>query len=150
MSQDIIARLSQFVPIRFDGQCNFIDAAIARTSPALVDKRIVRPGGILQLLSPPAVQPVLNTLVQKSGRTTEFRRGLISAVTGNTFAVHKIDHVWLIDGVAERLARYWRDGGRRWRHRLSYFLRTRHDGRHVRVEPSLVEPLFGDRRHPRR
>lgn len=78
--QDIIARLTQFVPIRFDGECNFVDAAIARTSPALVDEKIVRPGGALQPLSPPAVQPALNTLVQKSGRTTQFRRGMITAV----------------------------------------------------------------------
>lgn len=43
--QDIIARLTQFIPISFAaGQCNFVDAAIARTSPNLVDRRILRPG----------------------------------------------------------------------------------------------------------
>lgn len=43
---DVIARLTQFVPINFTaGVCNFVDAAIARTSPVLVDRRILRPGG---------------------------------------------------------------------------------------------------------
>jgi hypothetical protein len=78
--QDIIARLTQFVPITFGGQCNFVDAAIARTSPALVDRRILRPGGVREPLKPPVRPPALNTLVQKSGRTTQFTRGIINAV----------------------------------------------------------------------
>jgi hypothetical protein len=77
---DIIARLSQFVPITFGGECNFVDAAIARTSPDLVDRRILRPGDIRQSLVPPVVQPALHMLVQKSGRTTQFRRGVIDAI----------------------------------------------------------------------
>lgn len=77
---DVIARLTQFVPIIFGTQCNFVDAAIARTSPNLVDRRILRPFGIRQPLIPPHVPPVLNTFVQKSGRTTQYRRGIIDAV----------------------------------------------------------------------
>jgi hypothetical protein len=69
--QDIIARLTQFVPINFAaGANNLVDAAIARTSPALVDRRILRPGGVLQPITPGVVAPAFNMPVQKSGRTT--------------------------------------------------------------------------------
>ncbi len=77
---DTIARLSQFVPIRFDGQCNFVDAAIGRTSPLLVDRRILRPGGVRQPLVAPTLNPALFMMVQKSGRTTQYRRGMVDAV----------------------------------------------------------------------
>lgn len=78
-SQDIIARLTQFVPIVFSGT-NQVDAAIARTSPGLVRREMLRPGGVLQRLVPPHVPPALNQQVQKSGRTTQYRRGLVDAV----------------------------------------------------------------------
>lgn len=78
---DVIARLSQFIPINFSaGACNLVDAAIARTSPALVDRRILRPGGARQLLMAPTIQPALNMLVQKSGRTTQYTRGIVDMV----------------------------------------------------------------------
>jgi hypothetical protein len=78
---DAIARLSAFVPINFTaGVCNFVDAAIAQTSPNLVDRRILRPGGARQPLGAPSVPHALNMLVHKSGRTTQYRRGLIDAV----------------------------------------------------------------------
>lgn len=80
-TQDIIARLTQFVAINFAaGANNLVDAAIARTSPRLVDRRILRPGGVLQPITPSIVAPSLFTLVQKSGRTTQFRRGFIDLV----------------------------------------------------------------------
>ena len=75
----IIARLAQFVPITFSTNAfNMIDAAIARTSPELVDHRILRPGG-RKPLEGDVVNPRLNMRVHKSGRTTEFTRGLIKA-----------------------------------------------------------------------
>jgi len=77
---DIIARLTQFVPIAFGGASNEVDAAIARTSPELVDRRILRPGGVLQRLVAPHRAPVVNMAVQKSGRTTQYRRGIVDAV----------------------------------------------------------------------
>jgi hypothetical protein len=78
---DVIARLTQFIPINFNtGACNFVDAAIARTSPALVDRRMLRPGNIRQPLAAPTIQPALNMLVQKSGRTTQYTRGIIDMV----------------------------------------------------------------------
>ncbi len=78
-ARDIIARLSQFVPISFGGT-NVVDAAIAQTSPTLFDRRVIRPGGIRQRLVSPEVAPALNRFVQKSGRTTQYRRGYIDAI----------------------------------------------------------------------
>lgn len=77
---DIIARLTQWIPIVFGGADNFVDAAIARTSPLLVDRRILRPFGVRQPLVAPEANPLLNMRVQKSGRTTQYRRGYIDAV----------------------------------------------------------------------
>jgi hypothetical protein len=78
---DLIARLTQFIPINFAaGVCNFVDASIARTSPELVDRRILRPGGVRQPLVAPTAQPALNMLVQKSGRTTQYTRGIVDMV----------------------------------------------------------------------
>lgn len=78
---DTIARLSAFIPITFAADAwNTVDAAIAQTSPNLVDRRILRPGSMLQQIASPVVAPVLNTLVQKSGRTTQYRRGIIDLI----------------------------------------------------------------------
>lgn len=77
---DVIASLTQFVPINFQNQCNFVDAAIARTSPNLVDRRIIRPGGGRQSITPGSVVAALGMQVQKSGRTTQYRRGTVDAI----------------------------------------------------------------------
>jgi hypothetical protein len=79
---DIIARLTQFVPINFAAAANnVVDAAIARTSPNLVNRRILRPGGVLQPIGAGGlVLPAFNMQVQKSGRTTQYRRGFIDLV----------------------------------------------------------------------
>jgi hypothetical protein len=76
----VIARLSSFVPIVFGGAANLVDAAIARTSPELVDRRLLRPLGVRQPLVAPHVAPALNQRVQKSGRTTQYRRGFVDAI----------------------------------------------------------------------
>lgn len=79
-NQDAIAKLAQFIPITFTNQCNFVDAAVAQAAPALVDRRVLRPGGALQPFAAPVVNPALNMLVQKSGRTTQYRRGIVDAI----------------------------------------------------------------------
>jgi len=78
--RDIIARLTQWIPIVFGTTCNYVDAAIAQTSPNLVDRRILRPGGVRQPLLAPEMAAALNMQVQKSGRTTQYRRGIIDAI----------------------------------------------------------------------
>ncbi len=77
---DIIARLTQFVPIVFGGATNLVDGAIARTSPQLVDRRVLRGSGVRQSFRPPVVAPALLQRVQKSGRTTQHRLGNINAI----------------------------------------------------------------------
>lgn len=78
---DIIARLTQFIPLNFaPGALNKVDAAIAQTSSNLVDRRIIRTGGVLQSIVPGNQQPVFNMQVQKSGRTTQYRRGIVDLV----------------------------------------------------------------------
>lgn len=79
-NRNVIARLTQWIPIAFGGAENFVDTALARTSPRRVDRRVLRPGGLRQSLVPPEVGPALQMRVQKSGRTTQYRRGVIDAV----------------------------------------------------------------------
>lgn len=79
---DVIAKLTQFIPINFaPGALNKVDAAIAQTSPNLVDRRILRTGGVLQPIVAGNQLPVFNMQVQKSGRTTQYRRGFIDLVS---------------------------------------------------------------------
>lgn len=71
---DVIARLSQFVSIRFGGPVNQVDCAIAQSSPRLVtplNKCIGR-------ISATPVPCRLNLFVKKCGRTTQFTRGRIT------------------------------------------------------------------------
>ena len=63
---DVIARLAQFVPISFSANGrNSVDCAIARTSPELVDRRILRSAGVRQPLVAPVLPPALNSLAQR-------------------------------------------------------------------------------------
>jgi hypothetical protein len=78
-AQDVIARLSRFVPIVQEGT-NLVDAAIALTSRVRVDPRVLRAGGVRQPLASPETPPVLGLRVQKSGRSTHYRTGRIDAV----------------------------------------------------------------------
>lgn len=70
---DVIAKLSQFVPIHFGGPVNHVDCAIAQTSPRLVTPLNKCFGRI----SASPVPCRRNLLVQKCGRTTQFTRGRI-------------------------------------------------------------------------
>jgi hypothetical protein len=79
LSGDVIARLSRFVPISFDDP-NEVDAALARIPPGMADRRVLRARGERQRLRPPAIAPALGREVQKSGRSTGYRRGRIDAI----------------------------------------------------------------------
>jgi hypothetical protein len=78
-SRDAIARLSRFVPISFD-ESNEVDAALARIRSAMADRRVIRARGGWQPLAAPEVAPALGLQVQKSGRSTGYRRGRIDAI----------------------------------------------------------------------
>lgn len=77
---DVIARLSRFIPIKFhngaDKPCNLVDAAIAEGSLQDLNREIYW-GGYLKRLY---VAPKVGDLVQKTGRTTGFTTGKVTNV----------------------------------------------------------------------
>lgn len=70
---DIVARLSRWIPIRFDGSCNLVDAAIAQGEFHDLDREVYWVGSIKTLYSAPTV----GDIVQKTGRTTNFTTGRV-------------------------------------------------------------------------
>lgn len=84
-SYDIVANLSRFVTILFDGNPNTVDAAIAavRSNCGSGSTNCVDPSGsILDIgeVSTSTVVPELGKPVKKSGRTTGLTKGKITAV----------------------------------------------------------------------
>ncbi len=73
--EDLIARLSQFVPIRFGGQSNYVDAAIAEARFQDIDRTIYWIGYV-KGVAPPRI----GMIVQKTGRTTNYTTGRITHV----------------------------------------------------------------------
>ena len=78
--QDLIARLSRFVPIKFNSPssqpCNFVDAAIAECNLQDVNRQPYWGGHIKQLY----VAPKVGDIVQKTGRTTGFTTGRVTNI----------------------------------------------------------------------
>jgi hypothetical protein len=73
--RDRIAQLSEFVPIKFGGtELNYVNAAIAQTSPRLVTSLNKCFGKI----SASPIPCKLNLLVKKCGRTTQLTKGRIT------------------------------------------------------------------------
>lgn len=73
---NVIAQLSEFVPIDFSGQSNFVDAAIAQASPTLVTPINKCFGAI----NPNPLGAQRFMVVKKCGRTTQASIGLITDV----------------------------------------------------------------------
>ncbi len=76
--KDVIARLAQFVPIKFGGTAvNLVDAAIATpTSSTMVSPKNVWYGTV----SASPANPAMSMLVKKAGRTTQRTRGRINGL----------------------------------------------------------------------
>ena len=74
---DIVADLSDFVPLDFDGT-NLVDAAIAEVRPGMVDTS----GAIRDIgpLSPNTMAPIFGLQVKKSARTTGLTFGHVAAL----------------------------------------------------------------------
>lgn len=73
--RDMVARLYRFVPIRFDGSCNYVDAAIAVGEFHDLDREIYWIGYVK------GVSTVgVGTIVQKTGRTTSYTTGRVTAI----------------------------------------------------------------------
>ena len=76
VAQDTIARLARFVPINFaPGSINYVDAAIGEGQFDVLDREIYWIG-----YARGGVAPALNMLVQKTGRTTNYTTGRITAI----------------------------------------------------------------------
>ncbi len=73
---DVVGRLARFVPITFDGRCNLVDAAIAEVPFHVLDRDIYwngYPASVGVAASP-------GQLLKKTGRTTNFTTGRVTAV----------------------------------------------------------------------
>ena len=80
--QDLIARLSRFVPIRFISgtsvPLNYIDAAVAEGNFEDLNREIYWIGHVKRLY----VAPKVGDIVQKTGRTTNFTTGKVTNING--------------------------------------------------------------------
>jgi len=74
--RDMIARLSRFVPIRFSGPCNYVDAAIAEGEFHVLDREIYWIGYVkgVRFMTKPG------EIVQKTGRTTNYTTGKVTSI----------------------------------------------------------------------
>jgi hypothetical protein len=72
---DLVARLYRFVPIRFDGTCNYVDAAIAEGEFHDLDREVYWIGYVKGVAT-----VAVNTIVQKTGRTTSYTTGSVTAI----------------------------------------------------------------------
>lgn len=77
---DLIGRLSRYVPIKFDGSCNYVDAAIAETRFEWFTREVYYIGYTAQLEK----QPWVNMTVKKTGRTTDFTTGRVTVINATT------------------------------------------------------------------
>ncbi len=102
-----VARLTRFVPLKFDNVRNWMDAAIAEFVGAVGVSRTILdigaptgPGG-----------PSLHLLVRKSGRTTGLTEGIVRSIRFDVFNVQyeqgmvRVDGVMVIEGVAGSFSR---------------------------------------------
>jgi hypothetical protein len=73
---DAIGRLARFVPIKFDGSCNNVDAAIAEVPFHLIDRDVYWNGYPSSI----GKAATVGMLLKKTGRTTNFTTGRVTAI----------------------------------------------------------------------
>jgi hypothetical protein len=73
---DVIGRLARFVPIKFDGSCNYVDCALAEVPFHTLDRDIYWNGTPASL----AKAATVGMSVKKTGRTTNFTTGTVTAI----------------------------------------------------------------------
>lgn len=73
---DAIGRLARYVPITFDGSCNYVDAAIAEVPFDTIDRDVYWIGYPSTAAAPAAA----GQLLKKTGRTTHFTTGRVTAI----------------------------------------------------------------------
>lgn len=77
---DAIGRLSRFIPLRFDGSCNYVDAAVAEVPFDTIDRSIYWNG----YPTTAATGAKVGQQVKKTGRTTHFTTGRVTAINATT------------------------------------------------------------------
>lgn len=73
---DTVGRLARFVPIKFDGTCNAVDAAVAEVPFDMLDRDIYWNGYPASAVKAATV----GQLLKKTGRTTHFTTGRVTAL----------------------------------------------------------------------
>jgi len=73
---DVIAKLSRYIAIKFGGPDNYVDAAIAEANFQDIDRQIYWIGYAKDTVPVPRI----GTIVQKTGRTTNYTTGKITAI----------------------------------------------------------------------
>lgn len=73
---DAIGRLARYVPITFDGSCNYVDAAIAEVPFDTIDRDIYWSGHPTTA----AAAATVGQYLKKTGRTTHFTTGQVTAL----------------------------------------------------------------------
>ncbi|MPZ60307.1 MAG: serine protease [Propionibacteriales bacterium] len=76
LASDVIGRLSRFVPIKFDGSCNSVDAAVAEVPFHMIDRDVYWTG----YPATAAKAATVGMLLKKTGRTTNFTTGRVTAI----------------------------------------------------------------------
>ena len=70
--EDIVARLAKYVPIKFDGSCNYVDAAVAEGDFSKLNREVYWMGYVKD-----TANATIGQQLQKTGRTTGFTTGKV-------------------------------------------------------------------------
>lgn len=73
---DVLGRLARYVPIKFDGSCNYVDAAVAEVPFDAIDRDVYWNG----YPATAAKAATVGMLLKKTGRTTHFTTGRVTAI----------------------------------------------------------------------
>ncbi len=76
IQNDTIGSLYRYVPIKFDGSCNYVDAAVAVTRFEWFTREVYYIGYTTSLYKQASVGQIL----KKTGRTTDFTTGRVTAI----------------------------------------------------------------------
>ncbi|USQ85862.1 S1 family peptidase [Streptomyces phaeoluteigriseus] len=100
--QDLIAVLERFVELKFDGSINSVDCATAWAAPANVSPDILMTGvlGPVEVpISSTTAAVTVDSLVFKSGRTTEITAGIVREVGASHWVEYSTGNAFFSGGI---------------------------------------------------
>ncbi|MEU0009364.1 hypothetical protein ABZ079_35335 [Streptomyces sp. NPDC006314] len=100
--QDLIAVLERFVELKFDGSINSVDGATAWAAPSNVSPNILMTGvlGPVEVpISSTTAAVTLDSLVFKSGRTTEITAGIVREVGASHWVEYPMGKAFFSGGI---------------------------------------------------